>query len=98
MSRHSFRNTTNRLDTTGGDDWRHHSACRDEDAELFWPVGTTGPALRQAERAKAVCRRCPLWVQQECLNFAVEQRIDDGIFAGMDAKERSHAYANRAAA
>jgi hypothetical protein len=39
-------------------DWRHRSACRDEDPELFFPIGNTGPALLQIEEAKAVCRRC----------------------------------------
>ncbi len=39
-------------------DWRHESACRDEDPELFFPIGNTGPALLQIEEAKAVCRRC----------------------------------------
>ncbi len=39
-------------------DWRHRAACRDEDPELFFPIGTTGPALLQVEEAKAVCRRC----------------------------------------
>ena len=33
-------------------DWRHQSACRDEDPELFFPVGNTGPALTQIEEAK----------------------------------------------
>ncbi len=88
MSRQSFGFTSNRLSAERGDDWRKFSACRDVDPERFWPVGTTGPALAQADRAKAVCHTCPLWVRQECLTFAVEQEIDDGIFAGMTAQER----------
>lgn len=34
--------------------------CREEDPELFFPIGNRGPAAVQIERAKAVCRRCPL--------------------------------------
>ena len=51
-------------------DWRHHAACRDEDPELFFPIGTSGPALLQVEQAKAVCRRCS--VTDACLQWALE--------------------------
>lgn len=37
-------------------DWRHQAVCREEDPELFFPIGNTGPALLQIEEAKAVCR------------------------------------------
>jgi len=58
-------------------DWRHRAICRDEDPELFFPVGTSGPALLQIAEAKTVCRRCP--VVSECLTWALESgRIEPG--------------------
>ncbi len=66
--------------------WRQRSACRDEDPELFFPVGTTGPALRQLEEAKAVCRRC--LVIRECLNWALGTGQDAGVWGGLDEDER----------
>ena len=38
--------------------WRSTAACRDTDPDLFFPVGTTGPALVQIAQAKAVCSEC----------------------------------------
>ena len=49
--------------------WRDHALCRDTDPELFFPVGTTGTALVQIERAKQVCGECTARV--ECLDFAL---------------------------
>lgn len=46
-------------------DWRHEAVCRDEDPELFFPVGNSGPALTQIAKAKLVCNRCP--VASSCL-------------------------------
>ena len=67
-------------------DWRHRSACLDEDPELFFPIGNTGPAIVQLEQAKAVCRRCP--VTDECLSWALESGQDAGIWGGMGEDER----------
>ena len=67
-------------------DWRHRSICRDEDPELFFPVGTSGPALLQIAEAKTVCRRCP--VVPECLAWAFESGQDTGVWGGMSEAER----------
>ena len=67
-------------------DWRHRAICRDEDPELFFPIGNTGPALLQIEQAKAVCRRCP--VVSQCLAWALESGQDAGVWGGMSEDER----------
>jgi WhiB family redox-sensing transcriptional regulator len=68
------------------DDWREQSACRDTDPDLFFPVGTTGPAIEQIENAKAVCRVCD--VQKSCLEFALVTNQDSGIWGGTSEEER----------
>ena len=68
------------------DNWRTHAACRREDPDLFFPIGTTGPALVQTEQAKTVCRRCP--VVTECLTWALESGQDAGVWGGMSEDER----------
>ena len=35
--------------------WRDEAVCRDTDPDLFFPIGTTGQALLQIDRAKQVC-------------------------------------------
>ncbi len=67
-------------------DWRHHAACREEDPELFFPIGNTGPALLQIEDARAVCRRCPS--QEPCLQWALETGQDAGVWGGLSEDER----------
>lgn len=67
-------------------DWRSRAACRNEDPELFFPVGNTGPALLQIEDAKSVCRRCD--VAGQCLQWALESGQDAGVWGGMSEDER----------
>jgi WhiB family redox-sensing transcriptional regulator len=66
--------------------WRTNSACRDTSPDLFFPVGTTGAALRQIDEAKAVCRECP--VASDCLEFALITNQDSGIWGGTCEDER----------
>lgn len=67
-------------------DWRHDAICREEDPELFFPVGNSGPALLQIAEAKTVCRRCP--VVSDCLGWALESGQDAGIWGAMTEDER----------
>ncbi|MEU3064163.1 WhiB family transcriptional regulator [Streptomyces subrutilus] len=65
---------------------RPRPACADEDPELFFPIGDTGPALLQVEEAKAVCRRCPL--MESCLQGALERGETAGVWGGLSEPER----------
>lgn len=67
-------------------DWRHRARCRDEDPELFFPVGTSGPAGDQVGQAKAVCRQCV--VRGECLTWALDTGQATGVWGGHSEDER----------
>jgi WhiB family transcriptional regulator, redox-sensing transcriptional regulator len=67
-------------------DWRDEAACRGTDAELFFPVGTAGPALRQIDEAKRICRTC--LAQTACLAWAVDHGIAYGVWGGTTGDER----------
>lgn len=69
-----------------GTDWRHQAACRNEDPELFWPIGNTGPALLQIEDAKSVCRRCDS--VDACLQWALDTGQDYGVWGNASEDER----------
>jgi WhiB family redox-sensing transcriptional regulator len=59
--------------------------CRDEDPELFFPIGTSGPALLQVEQAKAVCRPCP--AKRACLEYALDT-WQQGVWAATTDADR----------
>jgi WhiB family redox-sensing transcriptional regulator len=67
-------------------EWVHRALCKDEDPELFFPVGNTGPAASQIEAAKDVCTRCP--VRLSCLEWAVQTAQDSGVWGGLTEEER----------
>jgi WhiB family redox-sensing transcriptional regulator len=66
--------------------WRDVAACRDTDPDLFFPVGSTGPAIDQIESAKQVCDTCP--AKQPCLEFALVSNQDSGVWGGTAEDER----------
>jgi WhiB family redox-sensing transcriptional regulator len=72
-------------------DWRHHSACRDEDPELFFPEVKHGEPVA---RPKRICQRCP--VSSDCLAWALSTRQEFGVWGGMSSGERRAALRRRA--
>ena len=71
----------------GGDpDWRDDAACHDADPELFFPVGTAGPALVQVDRAKQICAGCT--VRTQCLEWALASGQEAGVWGGTSDDER----------
>jgi WhiB family redox-sensing transcriptional regulator len=67
-------------------DWRDKAACLTVDPELFFPVGNTGPAVDQIEKAKTVIANCTL--TEKCLQYAQENSQDSGVWGGHSEDER----------
>lgn len=67
-------------------DWRTLAECRDSDPTLFFPVGSTGPAVAQIAAAKEICGSCP--VNEDCLQYALETNQEAGVWGGYAEDER----------
>ena len=63
------------------DAWRNDAACRGADPDLFFPAKG-----KVATGAKALCAVCP--VVDQCLAYALTEHIKDGIYGGMNYKDR----------
>jgi WhiB family redox-sensing transcriptional regulator len=61
--------------------WTADAACRGADTALFFPEygGSAAPA-------KAICAECP--VRLQCLEFAIDQHFNAGIWGGSTRDER----------
>lgn len=64
--------------------WQERGACAAPDVpvEWFWPEAVEGRLPGTAyDKGKAVCAGCP--VREECLAYALERRMVDGLWGGM---------------
>ena len=66
--------------------WRTRSACLDSDPDVFFPIGSSGPAVEQIETARRICGACT--VNEECLEFALATNQEAGIWGGATEEER----------
>lgn len=65
------------MDTT----WMVKGNCRDEPPSRFFPSDGVG-----VEVARRICEGCP--VRTPCLEYALEQRVDHGVWGGASERER----------
>ncbi|MFM7068849.1 MAG: WhiB family transcriptional regulator [Actinomycetes bacterium] len=68
---------TSALDT----DWMAAGNCADKPPSLFFPSDGVG-----VDVARRVCDGCP--VKAQCLEYAIENRIDHGVWGGTSERER----------
>lgn len=64
-------------------DWADQAACRDSDLATFFPPAGD---RRTYQTAIAICEDCP--VRLACLNYAVENRIQYGVWGGLNVDRR----------
>ena len=57
------------------------AACKDEDTQVFFPRGGYG-----AKSAIKFCSKCP--VVDDCLEYAVDNEILNGVWGGKSERER----------
>ena len=61
--------------------WREDAACRGARPSIFYPDNEA-----DERRAKAVCGLCS--VRQRCLDFALASAEPDGIWGGLNSRQR----------
>jgi WhiB family redox-sensing transcriptional regulator len=71
--------------------WMAEGNCADKPPSLFFPSDGVG-----VDVARKVCVDCP--VKTACLEYALEHRIDHGVWGGTSERERRRILRARAGA
>jgi WhiB family transcriptional regulator, redox-sensing transcriptional regulator len=64
-----------------GTSWMDRARCRNVDPEVFFP--SDGMGVREAQRYCAECL-----VRESCLEYALENHIQHGVWGGMSERAR----------
>ena len=70
------------------DSWKKDAACKGMDSSMFFPEQG---ANVQFKKAAKVCAKCPVYKQ--CMNFALVNNINYGVWGGLTPKERERSTA-----
>ena len=61
--------------------WMGQGTCRDHPPSTFFPSDGVG-----VDVARRICATCP--VQAPCLEYALRNRVDHGVWGGTSERER----------
>lgn len=78
------------MDPVPDTEWMAQGSCADKSPSLFFPSDGVG-----VEVAKRVCVDCP--VKSMCLEYALDNRIDHGVWGGTSERERRRILKARSA-
>jgi WhiB family redox-sensing transcriptional regulator len=62
-------------------DWMIKGKCKDLDPAIFFPNDWVGVQV-----AQRICAECP--VKSPCLEYALQNRVDHGVWGGASERER----------
>lgn len=64
--------------------WEDNALCAETDIDAFHPEKGDHAAVKRAKSICAVCR-----VRTQCLEYAIANRVEYGIWGGMTASARA---------
>jgi WhiB family redox-sensing transcriptional regulator len=76
------------LDEVAVSGWMTEGLCRDLAPGVFFPSDGVG-----VDRARRICNDCP--VKAPCLEYALENRIDHGVWGATSERERRRILRSR---
>jgi WhiB family redox-sensing transcriptional regulator len=62
-------------------DWMELGKCKDLSPSIFFPSDGVG-----VQEAQLICAECP--VAEACLEYALIERVDHGVWGGKSERER----------
>ena len=76
--------------------WRDDAECRTHpEPDMWFPSGSSSVHQRQTAEAKTICfTRCA--VREQCLTYALQERLDIGVWGGLDEGERRQLHRRKA--
>ena len=69
-------------------DWLAQAKCREMDPAIFFPSDGIG-----VQAAQRICNECP--VRVACLEYALAERVDHGVWGGTSERERRRIQRHR---